>query len=213
MRHVITISAAIGLLAVITVASLHISAREAHACSAPAPPPLIEVLEGSDFAFMGEVISIESQEIKGEDHRTFEDIIEFKTREVWKGEPYETIFVRAIWYLTPTPASNCPPEPRFANGINYIVFVWKGRTHLSGNSPTQRLFYAPKDQIAALGTGEAPIPGSVSPIPEREGQPVVERPAGGCGLTPGYASSGINLSGIGLTVLLAWFWIRRRTRR
>ena len=192
----------------------HISAREAYACSYPAPPPMTQVLEGADLAFVGEVISIDRQEIKSDDYRTFEDIIEFRTSEVWKGEPYETMFVKRTWLLTPpSPSSSCPPDPSFAKGARYIVFVWNGRTHLSVNSPTQQFSYTLEDEIASLGAGKTPIPGSVSPIPERVGQPVEEQSGGGCGLTPSYAVGSVNLSGIGLTAMLAWLWIRRRIRR
>lgn len=210
MRYVAAIGVAFGLLAVV---ALHISAKRTYACSAPAPPPLIEVIEGFDFAFVGEVVSIDRQEIKGEKYRTFEEIIEFKTSVVWKGDPYGTMFVRTIWYLTPTPDSNCLPEPRFGKGGRYIVFVLNGRTRLSRGGPTQNFYDAPEDQIATLGVGKAPRPGSASPIPEREGQPVERWSRGGCGLTPGYALGSINLAAIGLTVMLAWFWLRQRFRR
>ena len=180
---------------------------------------MIQVLEGADLAFVGEVISKDRQSIKGDDYPTFEDIIEFRTSVVWKGEPYETMFVGTTWFLPPTPIpgslSNCPAAPTiFFKGIRYIVFVWEGRTHLSVNGPTQEFDYAPKDQIATLGSGKTPIPGSVSPIPERKGQPVVyERSGSGCSLTPGYALGSINLSVFGLAGMLAWFWIRQRFRR
>ena len=66
LRSVIAIVALFGLVVLTVGAVLNVTAKQAHACSAPAPPPLIEVLEGSDFAFVGEVISIDMQEIKGE---------------------------------------------------------------------------------------------------------------------------------------------------
>ena len=213
MRPVITICIAVGLLVAIAGTLLHMSARQAYACSYPAPPPMVEVLEGSDLAFVGEVISIDRQEIKGEKYRTFEEIIEFRTSVVWKGEPYETMFVRAIWHLPPASSSNCLPEPRFGKGGRYIVFVLHGRTHLSRGGPTQNFYDAPEDQIASLGVGKTAIPGSVSPTPEREGQAVDWWSRGGCGLTPGYALGSINLSAIGLTLMLAWFWLRQRFLR
>ncbi len=214
MRPAIAIFTLIGLLAVIIGAVLHISVKRVHACSYPGPPPMKEVLKGADLAFVGKIISIDRQQIKGDERPTFEEIIEFKTSVVWKGEPYETMFVRTTWFLpAKSGPSDCPPNPTFAEGRRYIVFVRQGETHLSVNSSTQEFDYAPKDQIAALGVGEMPIPGSVSPTPEREGQPVDWWSRGGCGLTPSYALGNINLSAIGLTALLAWFWLRQRFRR
>ncbi len=210
MRFAIIIVAVFSLLVAIAGLSLHSSAKQAHACSVPGPPPMIEVLEGADSAFIGKVISIDSQQIKGEEYPTFEDIIEFKANEVWKGEPYETMFVKTTWVLLPSPDGPliCPKDPIFSKGVSYIVFVWEGETHLSINSSTQELRYAPRDQIKALGTGKTPIPGSISPIPEREGLPV-----GGCNLPLGYAFGSIDLSLFGLGTAPVWFWLRRRIRR
>ena len=209
MRPTIALFALVGLLAVIIGTALHISAKRAYACSAPGPPPMIEVLKGSDLAFVGKIIAIDRQHIKGDEHWTFEDIIEFKTSVVWKGEPYETMFVRTTWFQSDNSShSDCPPNPTFAVGRRYIVFVQQGETYLG--SSAQEFDYAPKDQIAALGVGKMPIPGAVSPTPEREGQPVDWWSRGGCGLTPGYTPGSINLSVFGVTAMLAWFWLRRR---
>ena len=214
MRSAIMVGVAIGLLVAIVEVLLQASTRQAYACSAPAPPPLIEVLEGSDLAFVGEVVSIDRQEIQGEAHRRFEDIIEFKTREVWKGEPYETMFALRTWDLTPpSPPSPCPPSPSFAVSVSYIVFVSNGRTHLSMNSSTQQLTYSVEDEVATLGIGKTPIPGTVSPIPERQGLPVETQSGGSCNLVPVNGSGSNDMSAVGLGILLVWFWLRRRARR
>ena len=214
MRLAIAISAAVGLFAAIAGVLLHMSFRQAHAYSCPPRPPMIGALESADSAFVGKVISIDSQQIKSDGRPTFEDIMEFETSRVWRGEPYETMFVRTTWVLPPS--SDGPPiclRPLFTRGVEYIVFVWEGETHLSTNSSTQELRHAPKDQIKTLGVGKTPVLGSVSPIPDREGQPVEWWSRGVFGLKPRYAFGSIFLLSVGLAVLLYSFWSRRRFRQ
>ena len=232
MRRVIVIGAAIGLLAVIVGVALHVSARETHACSAPAIP-LEVTIERSDSIFRGRVVSIDTQIVNSDESQreveayvsrsgadgdvrvnAYENIVEFKVTEVWKGELYETIYVRSTWESIKTPIPlPCPPSfHSYVADRPYVVFAKGGQANVGSATKTRRVESATLI-LRELGDGKPPIPGSIGPIPERQGQPVVERPAGGCSLTPGYASGSINLSGIGLTVLLAWFWIHRRIRR
>ena len=216
MRLAIGIGTAFGLLVVITVAVFHATAKQAQACSPAPPPPMIHVLEGADLAFVGEIISIDRQSIKGDDYPTFEDIVEFRTTEVWKGEPYETAYVRSTWEQVNTPMPMpCPGNHFYATSARYLVFARDGQANVGFTTATRKIDSGPlPNDLAGLGIGKTPIPGSVGPIPERKGQPVVyERSGSGCSLTPGYSLGSINLSVFGLAGMLAWFWIRQRFRR
>lgn len=219
MRLAITIGTAIGFLAVVTAVMLHVSHKQVNACSYPAIP-FERVIEDADFIFRGQVLSIDSLRISSDE---FEDIVEFKAIEVWKGEPYETMYVRSSWkFLTREDLQGpCPPSSnhQYTIGFEYLVIVNGGQANVGSDRATATQNIASADLfIEELGVGETPVLGSVGPIPERKGQPfkvppVEVQPGSGCGLTNGYASSSINLSGIGLTILLAWFWLRRRFGR
>ena len=234
MRLAIGIGTAFGLLVVITVAVFHATAKQAQACSAPAIP--LEVLiANSDSIFRGQVISIDSVIVNSDEYQreveaimshggvegtieviAFEDIVEFRATEVWKGEPYETAYVRSTWERVNTPVPMpCPGNHFYATNARYLVFARDGQANVGFTTATRKIDSGPlPNDLAGLGIGKTPIPGSVGPIPERKGQPVVyERSGSGCSLTPGYALGSINLSVFGLAGMLAWFWIRQRFRR
>ena len=232
MRPTIAIFALIGLLAVIVGTALHTLAGKAYACSAPAIPLEVRI-ENSDSIFSGRVVSIDSLIVNSDKRqrevesfmarsgvdgdvavRSFEAIVEFRVTEVWKGELYETMYFRSAWEQIRTPIPMpCPPTfHSYVTGETYLVFARGGQANI-GSSTTTRLMESATSLLEELGTSKLPNPGTVGPIPERKGQPVKEQSGGGCGLTPGYTHGNINLSAIGLTALLAWFWIRRRFRR
>ena len=232
MRLTIAIGAAIALLAVITVAILHISARVAHACSRPAIP-LEVTISHSDSIFRGQVISIDRQIVDSDEMQreiesivvhgggagdvqvtAYEDIIEFRVSEVWKGVLRETVYFRSTWedIKTPHPLP-CPRESQFyVKGASYLVFAGGGQANIGRSTATRRIESATL-LLRELGAGKPPIPGLVGPIPERKGQPVTKQPRGGCGLTYGYSPGSVNLSAVGLTAMLGCLWLRRRVRR
>ena len=222
MRPAIMIGAAVGLLVVVIAVVLHVSHKQVNACSYPAIP-LERIIEDADFIFRGQVLSIDSLRISSDE---FEDIVEFKAIEVWKGEPYETMYVRSSWkFLTREDLqAPCPPSlnHQYTIGLEYLVIVKGGQANVGSDTVTQNIASADL-YLEELGAGKPPTLGSVGPIPERKGQPfevqpaeiqpVEVQPGSGCGLTNGNASGSINLSAIGLTVMLAWFWLRQRFRR
>ncbi|MXY45909.1 MAG: hypothetical protein F4Y44_02775 [Chloroflexi bacterium] len=229
---------------------LHVTAKEAHACSAPAPAPdLQRAFKNADSVFRGEVVSRDSLMIGVSDERkreverimwqsgakgdeveiiAAEDIVEFKVTEVWKGDLYETMYVRSTWEQINAPLPMpCPPSRvQYLIGHTYLVFVYGGEANVGWATVTRPITYYSDSGhrfLENLGAGETPAPGTVGPIPERIETPVEkqtsnaespdERSGSGCGLTNGYTSGGVNLSAIGLTILLAWFWLRQRFRR
>ncbi len=69
---------------------------------------------------------------------------------VWKGEIYETMFIRTAWS-----SASCGFE--FAQGDHYIVYAREGWASLC--SRTKSIDKASED-LMALGEGVAPAPGS-----------------------------------------------------
>lgn len=207
MRLTIAIFALTGLLVVIVAAALHISAGQVHACSAPALP-LEMLIEDAESVFRGQVISIDGMQIKD---GVFEDIVEFRATEVWKGDPYETIYVKSIWEVRKGDYTQhpCPPSShRYTIGARYLVFVHGGVANVGFATSTQHIESSTM-YLEELGTGITPTLGTVSPVPVRIELPSDGRSIGGCGFSAG----SINLSAIGLTFLLALFWIRPRFRQ
>lgn len=223
MRLAIAISTTIGLFAAFIGAMLHISATQAHACSAPAPD-LEREFESVDSVFWGLVESTDSLNIRGNE---YEDIVKLKVLEVWKGEPYETIYIKSVWEKRTEDGREypCPPSSRqYTTGWNYIVFARDGRADLRLSAASKSLYYYSSHPfLRELGRGEKPNLGTVGPIPERTEQPVEkhfssselqdERSIGGCNLGFSQEPNGLNLSIIGLAAMLAWFWIRGRFSR
>ena len=164
------IIAYLALAALIVGAALHVFANQAHACSCPRST-IEEALERSDAAFVGEVVSIDTHKVKMFSNKR-EDIIQFETSEVWKGQPHRTIYVKRVWkrhrdsvlfiFRTTLP---CPTSFSFLKGERYLVFVYVGREDFVC-SPSRQLEYA-QDSLRALGPGKVPVSGSTGPVPSR----------------------------------------------
>ena len=186
----IAIAATFGLLAVIAVAALHISARPAHACSCIPPRPPLEALERADAVFSGDVISIsEPKGLFGSWLASSTDpvTVEFRVNSVWKGEIYETMFIETAWS-----SASCGFE--FVQGEQYIVYAREDWVSLC--SRTRSLDKASED-LMALGEGSAPVPN------DKREESLLLTPAG-----VGVAI--IGLAGVAIAFAL---WRRQKSRR
>ena len=166
------IRSAIWLAAALIVgAAFHAFTPKASACSCPPSTPELE-LEHADAVFLGELVSIRrigQFPRNSDDHYTaFVDVLEFKASEIWKGHPYETIYVHTYprnWDENVTPGG-CDGGYRFwgGEGERFIVFVSDGSVSLGycGKSTheSKALNY-----FAVYGKGRSPEPGSVGPMP------------------------------------------------
>ena len=212
MRPATAIIALIGLVVLTAGAVLHVTDKQVHACSYPAIP-LEKKIEDADFIFRGQVLSIDGLRIRGDE---FEDIVEFKAIEVWKGEPYETMYVRSWWKLLTREDMQgpCPPTlfHRYTIGAEYLVFVNGGQANVGSGVTTQRIESA-SSILEKLGDGTSPKPSTVGPIPERKVQPVETQSGGSCNLVPVNGSGSSDMSAVGLGVVLVWIWLRQRLRR
>lgn len=199
MRVIIGIRIMFSLAVVIAGAALHVSAEMAYACSCAPPRPPLEALERAEAVFAGTVTAV-SGIPPGGYNSSDPRVIAFKVSEVWKGQSYETMFIT-------TPLSEASCGFTFVEGEEYIVYAWKGVDVLLC-SRTKRLGQAQED-LAALGEGSAPEPGSSSPIPKSRPDTV---PPSGCELPFGYVRGPVDLSSFGLFAALAWLVWRRYSR-
>ena len=219
----------LALAALLIGTVLHASNDQAHACVCEIPSKKVWI-DQADAIFMGKVISIDRQEIKSrhDSGREYEDIVEFVATDVWKGEPYERFLVSSMWHEW---LSSCGGGyPRFREGERYLVFVEQGQANEGACSPTEYIEYAfPEQWGLALGISKRPIPGSVSPIPERVGEPIPTptvpapaqvaqptseptapapaqdpQPSSGCNTPNDYSRGYADLSAFGLIAPLAW---------
>ena len=188
--------------------------------------------------FVGMVISIDRQEIKprydsAHIDKEFEDIVRFKTFDVWKDEPYEWIYIRSTWNELDNSCGGGMPS--FYEGRKYLVFVKHAQARVHLCNYTREVQSLPEEWVLALGISKPLVPGSVSPIPERVGEPVPEptvpapvevmqptiepatpvpvqntQPSGSCGAPLGYAHGHADLAAFGLIAPLAWLAWRRR---
>ena len=166
------------LVALLVGVGLHISANSVRACMCD-ETSTEEELENANTVFRGEVFSIDSQDIvikdgwSGHTDDWVEDIVEFRVSEIWKGELYETIFVKTKWLkdYKLRPSSSCGSVgPSFRRGKEYLVFVYDDRadTFFCSMSAPIDEYEETQEKIAELGDGEQPIPGLVGPIPIRD---------------------------------------------
>ncbi len=214
---------------------LHASNEQAHACMCEQSSTK-EAIERADSVFLGMVVSIDRQEIKPRYDLgpEFEDVVEFSAIEVWKGEPSEKIFVRTT-FNTGVENTCVYDGPSFYEGRKYLVFVKHGQARVHLCNYTREVQSLPEEWVLALGISKPLVPGSVSPIPERVGEPVPEptvpapvevmqptiepatpvpvqntQPSGSCGAPLGYAHGHADLAAFGLIAPLAWLAWRRR---
>ena len=168
------------------------------ACSCPENYPLSieEEWEGSRAVFAGRVVS----------HRVYNEettpvlITELRVTTVWKGPRYETI------YLTDSPNTTC--ESWFAEDEEYLVYVSYGWT-APGLCGRKIWFPSAQDDLAVLGEGQSPQPGSSNRIPSalqayllRDDTPPV--PVWGIGLLAAVSV---------VAVVGGWYWLTHRRSR
>lgn len=218
------IRSAIWLAAALIVgAAFHAFTPKASACSCP-ELTIEEELERADAVFLGELASIRRigqfprDSSVHENFTQFLDVLEFKASEIWKGHPYETIYVHAdpwAWGENANWGHSCSNGYMFAEseGERFIVFVSNHRVTygLCGSSTyeSQGLNY-----FAVYGVGRPPEPGSVSPMPPLPAD-VFSPSAGRCGLplhsVSNYGDTAALIMIVGLPGL-ARLISRRRTR-
>lgn len=138
-----------------------------YACSClPLGTPL-EELEETPGAFMGKVSSISIIEDEPYDYAWHE----FKVTTVWKGPLAETIFIKT------QPRGMCGTG--FAEGKEYVVYSIGWDNGCSRSRPVS----AAAEDLAELGQGHKPIPGTILNPPEiwfvekKEGAPTASAPA------------------------------------
>ena len=225
----------LALAALLIGTVLHASNEQAHACMCEQSSTK-EAIERDDSVFLGMVVSIDRQEIKPRYDLgpEFEDVVEFSAIEVWKGEPSEKIFVRTT-FNTGVENTCVYDGPSFYEGRKYLVFVKHAQARVHLCNYTREVQSLPEEWVLALGISKPLVPGSVSPIPERVGEPVPEptvpapvevmqptiepatpvpvqntQPSGSCGAPLGYAHGHADLAAFGLIAPLAWLAWRRR---
>lgn len=159
----------------VACAAMQVFASNASACSYPAESPVSIKMENSDQVFSGRVASIEEYRTTWfSDER--EAIVEFRVSEVWKGQAYERMFVKQY--------RNIPSAFRtffefsyhgcdngggsFTERGRYLVFVRDGVAYVGNTGASSKPYEsAVKDgDIAELGAGVTPEPGTISPMPK-----------------------------------------------
>ena len=149
IRPLLTIPAA-----ALVVLLLHLDTSHIYACSCVPPKPPLEALARADAVFSGEVVSL--KEPRGWWASSTDPItVEFRVIAVWKGEIYETMFIKTAWS-----SASCGFE--FVVSEQYIVYAREDRTSLC--SRTKSVDNASED-FAALGKGVEPVSGSNSERP------------------------------------------------
>ena len=165
-----------------------------NACSCIDPGPPSAAMAGSAAVFRGKVVSIREFD-RGDGSWGTDDptTVEFDVKTVWKGPNHQTL------YLT-TARSGASCGFTFIEGTEYVVYSRDGAT-VSLCSRTRALSEA-ADDLAELGEGQTPAPGTVAPTPDVSGH----RSGGGCGLTPHTTDA----SFVWLMGVIAWLGLRKR---
>ena len=217
----------LALAALIVGAAFHAFTPPASACTCLLLTPE-EELEQADAVFLGELVSIKRigqfPRNSDEPYTTFVDVLEFKTSEIWKGHPYETIYAHAWpsdWDVSTF--GSCDDGYMFwgGEGERFVVFVSDDRVGISlcrsSENESQAL-----NHFAVYGVGRPPEPGSVSPMPSPP--PDISAPstensppsAGRCGLPLRFVSNYGDAAALIMIVGLPGFArliSRRRTRK
>ena len=160
----------LALAALIVGAAFHAFTTNASACTCPLLTPE-EELEQADAVFLGELVSIRRiGQFPRDSSNLFTqllDVLEFKANEIWKGHPYETIYVHTYprdWEVSSF--GTCHSGYLFlrGEGERFVVFVSDGRVSLSLCGSSEHESQA-LDYFAVYGKGRSPEPGSVGPMP------------------------------------------------
>ncbi len=164
---VLALAAALALLS--SAVWTHWTSDAVHACSCVQPGTPSEELEKFSAVFAGTVVSIEHSYdpnggvVSAEDRST----IGFQVGTVWKGTVHEDMTI-----TTPPTGGSCGFT--FEEGEEYIVYAYDSPYDEGGYtagicSRTARLALALED-IAALGAGRAPLPGTAELVSEEPGE-------------------------------------------
>ena len=158
MRFILTLTLVIMFLLVDT--------RGTFACSCAPPLSPNEALERSSRVFAGTVVAtyranerlpVKDGKFVAKEAGEFvvkEGIVyEFRVSSVWKGPLFETVFISRL--LLENVCSTSFEERR-----KYLVYGYGGFCTRTG------LFVYSEEDLAALGKGEAPIPGSIGTMPD-----------------------------------------------
>ena len=168
-RDILWSVACVAAATMLAGAALHAFANQAGACICPSArlsqSERMEVAwEQAESIFAGEVASISTHKVRMFSNER-EDIVEFNVARIWKGYPYETIFVKRVYkrtrdFLIFKHIPPCGGNPPFAEGETYLVFVYDGEADLGMCSLTNLLNHVP-NSIPALGPGEMPESASI----------------------------------------------------
>ena len=129
---------------------------QAHACSCgDLPSPAVAVSQSAKV-FSGKVVHVSGGDGTLREPALLSGYVtvEFEVYTVWKGQAYATMFIETAWW-----SGSCGVE--FYLGQEWLVYSYDGATaHPCGR--TRHLELAQAD-IAALGEGQTPSPGTVEP--------------------------------------------------
>ena len=138
------------LAALVAGAAFLAFARESNACIDPPVASPKEKLQSASVVFAGKVVAAES--VPGG------WVYEFKVHTVWKGPLHEKVLM-FLRVRADVEGSSCRTGTRLLGvGLEYLVYD-------NIHSRTELLRWATED-LAELGEGQRPVPGSVAPVPE-----------------------------------------------
>ena len=126
-------------------------ARESNACSFTRPGSPTAELQKATYVFAGKVVAV---------HQVPNDeVYEFKVDTVWKGPLYETTYIVGLLesYAGTSCAGSLSP---FTLGRSYLVYDDHHVASLTG------ILEHKSEDLAELGKGRSPAPGTKAPIPE-----------------------------------------------
>ena len=148
-----TIVTRIMLAVLVATAAFLAFARESSSCIDPPVRSPTEALQMADVVFAGKVVAADS--VPGG------WIYEFKVHTVWKGPLYEKVLL-FLSVTADVEGSTCSKGARrlFSAGLEYLVY-----DNISYYNRTELLRWA-KEDLAELGEGQRPVPGSVAPVPD-----------------------------------------------
>ena len=152
----------------VACAAMQVFASNASACICPGTKTKLEL---SDQVFSGSVASIDEYRTKWFSNER-EAIVEFRVSKVWKGQAYERTFVKQHRIIQsfsfPAYIHGCGNGVgSFIEGYRYLVFVQEGIASTYPCASSKSYGSAEKDgDIAELGAGATPEPGTISPMPK-----------------------------------------------
>ena len=168
--------------------------ERSYACSCVTPGSPSEELAKSTAVFMGQVVSVREFD-RGNDIMSSTDptTVEFEVTTIWKGPSSTTMFLTTARF-----GASCGFT--FVKGEKYVVYSQDGST-VSLCSRTRMVSKA-TDDLAALGKGHVPAPGTTAPTPDLSEY----QTGGGWGLWPHTTVVLV----VGLMGGIAWLGLRKQ---